>query len=270
MKYFNQQGIEGVPLVLITYTGMCLVFLPILIKQYQLWYNNLKLMALLFVLGGLANLSFATAIVYGDVVRVMVLFYLIPAWGVLGGWYFLKERIDKIRWFAVFLALFGAFIILGGTHIFQTSPSWIDILAILAGFTLSMNNVAFRASPELPVISKISATFIGCFVTASVLMLFQVQPMPDVSWLNIFLMTAFGLCWLLIATLATQWAVTRLEVGRASILIIMELFTAVISAMWIGGERLSLQETLGGLLIIIAAVLEARRKSQATNLFYVK
>jgi drug/metabolite transporter (DMT)-like permease len=65
--------------------------------------------------------------------------------------------------------------------------------------------------------------------------------------------------WIFVATLCTQWAVTHLEVGRASILIIIELITAVTSALWIGGERISGLEILGGLLILIAAVIEAYR-----------
>jgi drug/metabolite transporter (DMT)-like permease len=61
---------------------------------------------------------------------------------------------------------------------------------------------------------------------------------------------------------ATQWAVTHLEAGRASILIIMELVTAVVTAMLFGGERMSGTELFGAALILVAAVIEARRGSE--------
>lgn len=52
---------------------------------------------------------------------------------------------------------------------------------------------------------------------------------------------------------------THLEAGRASILIIMELLTAVITAAWWAGETMAPMEWFGGTLILSAAVLEAWR-----------
>jgi len=259
LKYFNQQGIDGVPLIFIAYGFLGLLLLPVIIKQFPLWRAGQRYMWLILLLGGIANLSFALAIVYGDVVRVMVLFYLLPAWGVLGGKIFLKEDIDKTRWVAVLLALSGAFLVLGGFQLFDAAPSWVDLLALTAGFALSMNNIAFRASAHLPVVSKIGTQFFGTFILAVLLLVFGAQTMPAISNTNLGLLIAFGLIWLLAATFATQWAITKLEVSRASILIILELITAVVSAMWIAGERLTLLETVGGIMIIVAAVLEAFR-----------
>jgi len=264
LKYFNLQGIEGIPLSLIAYGVVGLALFPITFRQYSQWREKQHFIWLIFILGGIANLAFAVAIMYGDVVRVMVLFYLLPAWGVLGGKIFLNEAIDKTRWIAVLLALTGAFLVLGGFHLFASTPSWIDLLALLSGFALSMNNIVFRASAELPVSSKIGIQFIGTFTLAAILMLFGYQSMPIIGSFHLGLLIAFGLLWLLAATIATQWAVTRLEVSRASILIIMELVTAVLSAMWIGDERLNTLEMFGGLMIIIAAVLEAFRQEPKT------
>jgi drug/metabolite transporter (DMT)-like permease len=69
----------------------------------------------------------------------------------------------------------------------------------------------------------------------------------------------YGLAWLLLATLGTQFGVTHMEAGCASVIIILELVTAVASALWIGGERMSVTEMVGGALILAAAVFEARR-----------
>lgn len=261
LKFFNQQGIDGVPLTLIAYGIVGLLFLPIIIKQYAQWRVSPHYIWLIFILGGIANLAFAVSIVYGEVIRVMVLFYLLPAWGVLGGWVFLQEKIDRTRWIAVFLALSGAFLVLGGFKLFQQPPSWIDLLALVSGFALSMNNIAFRASAHLPVMSKIGMQFVGTAILAALLLFFFSQPIPNVSNENLMLLALFGGVWLLAATMATQWAVTKMEVSRASILIIVELITAVLSALWIGNEQLTLFETVGGLFIIVAAVLEAFRPS---------
>lgn len=258
-KYFRELGIEGIPLTFVGHGAVAALLLPLFIKQYPIWREQQKFIWIILILAGVANLAFTLSIMYGDVVRVMVLFYLIPAWGVLGGWFFLKEKIDSIRWITVSFALIGAFLVLGGFKIFNAPPSWIDLLALTSGFALSMNNIAFRASPNLPMASKMGAIFLGTFLLAATLMGLEIQTMPFVSATIWFMVMGFIASWIFIATLCTQWAVTKLEVGRASILIIMELITAVVSAMWIGGERLNGLEMLGGLLILIAAIVEAWR-----------
>ena len=68
----------------------------------------------------------------------------------------------------------------------------------------------------------------------------------------------FGLGGLLVATSMTQWAVTKMEAGRASIIMVMELVAAVISAALINGDTLNTQESVGAALILAAAVIEAR------------
>ena len=109
-------------------------------------------------------------------------------------------------------------------------------------------------------ISKVAAMFLGCGVFAAVLMPIQGHAFPLLSlsvWAGLL---AFGLLWLLGASLATQWSVTHMEAGRASILLITELLVAVVSATLIGGETMSTLELLGGALIFSSAILEAWRQ----------
>ena len=72
-------------LPLVAHGSVGALVLPWLVLVRRQFQHRLPLMLLLTLLGGIANLAFAVAIVRGDVVRVMVLFYLLPAWGVLGG-----------------------------------------------------------------------------------------------------------------------------------------------------------------------------------------
>ena len=53
-----------------------------------------------------------------------------------------------------------------------------------------------------------------------------------------------------------------MEAGRSSIIIIMELITAVVSATLLAGERMSPWEMLGGVLILSAALIEALRTKE--------
>jgi drug/metabolite transporter (DMT)-like permease len=260
LKYFGGFGLQGVNVTLVGYGSVGVLSSAWLMRRAAgLWKDGRGLL-LLSLFGGLANLSFATAIVQGDVVRVMVLFYLLPAWGVLGGWLMLGEKVDRVRKLTVTGALVGAFLILGGPRIFVQRPSLADALAVVSGMALSMNNVLFRKLSRVPVPDKVAAMFVGCLLWALPLTLLGVQPLPSGVPVGVWLeLVAFGLVWLFAATVGTQWGVSHMETGRSSVLIIMELVTAVISAAVIEGTQLRPLEWVGGLLIVAAAVVEARR-----------
>jgi drug/metabolite transporter (DMT)-like permease len=264
LKYFAGFGLQGVSVTLVGHGSVGALSLPWLAFRFGAWRGAWRQMLLLSLFGGLANLAFACAIVSGDVVRVMVLFYLLPAWGVLGGWLLLGERVDALRKLTVVAALGGAFLILGGVQMLAVRPSLTDVLAVVAGMALALNNVLFRKLAKVTVPDKVAAMFAGCLVLAVPLTLLGVQPLPTsvpaAVWLQL---VAFGLVWLFVATVGTLWGVAHMEAGKSSVLIIMELLTAVASAALINGLRLRPIEWLGGLLIVTAAFIEARRPAEA-------
>jgi drug/metabolite transporter (DMT)-like permease len=259
LKAFNAAGIAGVPLILLTYGTVGLLLSFLLWRDRKVWRGNFRLLWLIGLLGGYANLAFAIAMIYGDVVRAMMLFYLAPVWGVIGGRLFLGEAIDKRRWLGMVFAIIGAWLILGGNNIFNNTPTWIDLLALTAGMAFAMSNVTFRATPTFPTASKVAAIFVGCGLFALLLMPLQTGSVPQLTPLLLLGLAAFSLLWLLGASVASAWSVTRLEAGRASILLITELLVAVVSATIIGGETLTTAELVGGGFIVMSAVLEALR-----------
>jgi drug/metabolite transporter (DMT)-like permease len=264
LKYFGGFGLQGVTVTLVAHGSVGAVALGWLLLRPARWRRGWTGLLALAACGGIANLAFASAIVGGDVVRVMVLFYLLPAWGVLGGWLILGERVDLLRKLSVLGALGGAVLILGGPQVLTKPPSASDALAVLSGFALALNNVLFRKLGSLPVPDKIAAMFAGCLLLALLLTLLGVQPLPSAVPLTVWLqLAAFGLVGLSIATAGTQWGVAHMEAGRSSVLIIMELVAAVASAALINGTRLTWLEWLGGGLVVAASLLEARRTAEA-------
>jgi drug/metabolite transporter (DMT)-like permease len=164
LKWFIDQGLTGPMVSLLSY-GMVGLFSCVFIwRQRAAWRAQWGLLLALAVVGGWANTSFVNAIMLGDVVRVMFLFYLSPVWSVLGGWLFLKERIPPLRWAAVFVALLGLWLFLGGPGGIDLSFNFIDFLALSAGFCFAANNVIARAAQQVPMVSKTFAVFVGCGV----------------------------------------------------------------------------------------------------------
>ena len=259
LKQLAQLGVSGLPQILVAYGAAALLLLPVLFVQRKRWRGEAKFMAGIFLLGGTANLAFAYALIHGEVVRVMVLFYMLPVWGALGGRLFLGERIDSCRAVAVAGALTGALLILGGIDALRGTISWPDVLAISCGVTFAGNNLVFRARQTIPVATKTAAMLLGASGFAAALLIVGVQPWPETTAAGWLATVGYGLAWLLLATLGTQFGVTHMEAGRASIIIILELIIAVASAVLIGGERMSPAEMAGGALILAADVIEARR-----------
>jgi len=261
LKYFKAHGIEGLVVIFMTHSLLTLLVLPRGVKSLP-GKANKKLLCGIGLAGGLGIFSLTYALVNGDVVRVMVLFYLLPVWGVIGGAIFLHEKVDILRWLNVALAVSGAFFILGGTHIVHSPPSWIDFLALFSGVCFALNNILFRGVRDVPLTSKLFAMFLGCSVVTGTLIFLGVENFPR-SWdITIWgLLVVYTLTWLLGANIGSQWAIERLEAGRSSIIIISQLIVAVLSATIIGDERLSGVEWFGCFLVVSAAFTEAGRKS---------
>jgi len=263
-KHFGAFGIEGPRVTLSAHGSVGALAIPFLFVQRRSWLPHWRSLALVGVLGGLANLAFATAIVRGDVTRVMALFYLLPAWGVVMARLFLHEPIDAPRLVSLVCALSGAFFVLGGARILVAPPSWIDAFAALSGFALAANNVTFRKAQALSVSTKVASVFVGSLAWGAIAVALDgsARPLtaPPVEWLGVVL---FGLVWLLLATLGTLFGVNHLEAGRSSILILMELVTAVVSSSLVTRHIPDASACAGGVLILVSALLEAIRPARA-------
>lgn len=265
LKYFAAQGLSGLALILSTYGLVGAVALPCIWMQRHAWQPQTRLLLLIGLLGGLGNTFFITALMFGEVVRVMLLFYLAPVWGVLGGWLFLGERITAARGGAMVLAVAGAVLVLGGVDALDQPFALADLLGFASGLFYALTNIASRAGERIPIVSKTLVVFTGCGVVAGLLLPIIGGVYPAVTPSLALMLLAFAGLWLTSAMWTTMYGVTHLEAGRSSVLLVFELVASVVSAMLIGGERLHGIEWVGAALIITAALIEARVGSNGTE-----
>jgi drug/metabolite transporter (DMT)-like permease len=271
LKGFAGVGVHGPVLVLLTYGVVGLFGLPWLIRQRAQWRGETRLLLAVAFFGGWANTAFVNALVIGDVVRVMLLFYLSPVWAVLGGRLFLGEAVSRRRGLALVLALTGAFLVVGGFDAFNAALSAADLLALSAGLAFAGNNLVARAAQTIPTPSKTIAVFAGCGVASCLMLLvLQATGAEHPSWPTPTLplaaaLVAYAFCWTVLATATWQYGVTHMEAGRSGVIMIAELLVGLVSAMLIGGEVLSLHEWIGGALITAAALLEATDTTPAST-----
>lgn len=263
LKLLDVAGIHSDFVQIFAYGLPALVLLPFAWCSVSRWRSQVALLLLIALLGGWANASFATSLAHGNVVRVMLLFYLAPVWTIIAARIFLAEAFTPMRVIALVLALSGLFATLGGPAAFTSPLSATDLLALSSGLAFALNNVAIRAGHAIPETVRAMAVFAGCALISLFLILWNAQPIPAFDSVHLWALAALGLLWILPGTLATFYGVARLDAGRAAILLLTELVVGVFSAVCIGGEQLSMQEVAGGLLILTAALIEARTETQA-------
>ena len=229
------------------------------------WRHLVRTPALwvLVLAAGTTNASFNWAVTVGDVVRVVLLFYLMPLWAVLLARLVLGERLTPLAGLRVVLALTGAAIVLwpaqGGLPLPRALPEW---LAVLGGFSFALNNVMLRRQAGHPRASLALAMFCGGFVVAGVaatLLAGQgVVPWPPApAWPWALAAAALSL-WFLAGNLALQYGAARLSANATAVIMITEVLFASVSAVLLGAGVLSAPLLAGGALIVGAAVLALR------------
>ncbi len=257
LKGFAAAGLSGPMLSLLAYGSVGLCGAAFVWRERAAWRPQWRLLLLLLLVGGWANTAFVHALMVGEVVRVMLLFYLAPVWSVLGGRIFLGEKISRRRALAVALALVGLWFVIGGSAALAQPLGTADWLALTAGLAFAGNNVASRAGQQIPMLSKTVVMFIGCGVVSIGSVALNRSALPVLTWPLVLALIGYAFGWLLLATATWQYGVTHLESGRAGLVMTMELLVAVLSAMLIGGESLLPREWAGGALIALAALIEA-------------
>jgi len=218
----------------------------------------------LVLAAGTTNATFNWAVTLGDVVRVVLLFYLMPLWAVLLSRWLLKEKLTWTSGSRVLLALAGALIVLwpaeGGWPLPRNGA---DALAVLGGFSFALNNVLLRREAAAPEEARSLAMFGGGVVVSLVLAtwltaggLIAAVPPPAASWVAAAMALA---AIFLVGNLALQYGAARLPGNTTAAVMVAEVLFASVSAVALGAGALTPQLLVGGALIVVAALLAAWR-----------
>ncbi len=220
---------------------------------------------------GVTNASFNWAVTIGDVVRVVLLFYLMPLWTVLLARLVLGERLTSAGWLRIALGLVGAVVVLwpgGGdakpTPVGLPLPgSLADWLGVIGGFSFAFNNVMLRREAHRPEEGRALAMFLGGAVVAAALAVAltasgRADPPPALA--AAWLLPLGGLTLLfLTGNLALQYGAARLPANRTSVVMLTEVVFASASAIALGASEPSARVAIGGALIVAGALLAAAR-----------
>ncbi len=215
----------------------------------------------LMVAAGLTNVGFNWAVTVGDVVRVVLLFYLMPAWSVLIAWAMLGEKPTTGSLLRLLLALLGVIIVLKSPESPWPVPnSLADWLALGGGLCFAVTNVLLRKHGNTPSESRMLAMFGGgaLMAIAAALLGMGAGIVPAPAFALAGVPVAMGLCLAFMASnLALQYGAARLAASTTALVMLTELLFASLSSAWLGAAEFTTRTLIGGGLIVVAAMLAA-------------
>lgn len=214
------------------------------------------------VTAGVTNGAFNWGMAIGDVVRVILLFYLMPIWAVLFARLLLDEPVTRLAVFRIVLALTGAALVLqpegGGMPVPSSLADW---LGVAGGIAFALNNVMIRRESAQPLDGRALAMFLGAFLIPGLV------AVGLSATTTITLPTSFDTHALLLvlgvgvamfaANIALQYGVAKLPANVTAVVMLIEVVFAALSVVVITGSELEPSTMAGGALILAASGLAA-------------
>jgi len=209
---------------------------------------------------GWANLAYVLAMLEGEVVRVLLLFFLAPLWTVLFAWLLLREKLNRAGVAVMALAAGGAVVMLWQPGDWPLPSNRAEWLGLSAGVMFAISNVISR---RLEGVNE-GAKAVSIWAGVSVLTVAALALTPaDIG----FVSDAQAGTWLLLLgvaiaiasmTYAVQFGLARVPANQAIVIFLFELVVAAVAAYFLAGERMGAQEWAGAIMIITASLFSGR------------
>ncbi|HEP6426215.1 DMT family transporter [Burkholderia cenocepacia] len=217
------------------------------------------------VTAGVTNLGFVWGTIHGEVLRVMLLFYLTPAWTAIYAHFLLRERLTWAGAGLAALSIGGAMLMLWSPKLGLPLPAnpaeW---AGLAAGLSFAMSNVlvikASRELPEMRAEMRTATLFGGAAVFGAIASLFEGLPaVPASGQLGVaaLIIAAIGVT-MASNNLLVQYGLARVPANRASIIMLFEIVITALSAWVFANELPTAREWAGGACIVLATLLSSR------------
>ncbi len=262
LRWLEQLGLHGVWITFLIYCGTLVYCIPIIARQPQSFRRQPWLLLLIGLSSGWCNTAFILAMLEGEVVRVILLFYLSPVWATLLARLVLKEQLSQKAYWLLFLAFAGAMLMLWSP---QTGYPWpqsrADWLGLSSGFAFAMMNLFVHMARQVDIKTKTVSAWLGVFVLAGLALLVRDDQIGSTEILSVFYAILIGMTLMGAMTWLVVYGVTHMPVHRSAIILLFEIVVAAVSTYFLTDERMSLREWLGGLAVVVAAYLSARQQT---------
>jgi len=262
LRWLQDADVEGPWIGAIFFFFQAACLLPLTVFRLRKLASGGTNLLITGIFAGGALAVYALAIVYTDVIRAMMLFYLTPVWSTLLARWILKEPITGLRWFAIVLAFAGMLIIFGidvGVPWPRNFGDWLGlgsgVLWAIAAVRLNLDRT--NDPIELTFAFFVSATLV-CVAFAFVPLIgpSSVPKVSDVAGTLYWLMPILAII-VVPGAYAAMWGARLVNPGIVGILFMTEVIVGTITvAIW-AGEPFGTREIIGISLISAAGLIES-------------
>lgn len=260
-RELQQAGVSGSLATLITYVLAMLCGASWLPRIWRELFTLRGPMLWLVLSAGWANFGYVLGMLHGDVMRVLLLFYLAPLWTILFSRWLLREQLNRYGYLVMALSLSGALVMLWqpaqGLPLPQNLSEW---FGLSAGMSFALSNVISRRAEQLSVESKAYSIWFGTALLTAPLLWWQGGIAQQWAAMNVesgVVLILLGIT-LFATSFAVQYGVSSLPANRAMLLFLFELVAAAAASYWLAGEAMSWRDWAGALLIVSASLLSGK------------
>lgn len=263
VRYFVDQGLGGAWPGIVMYAAALLGLSPILWKERKALAQKWRDLIFSGVFTGAAFGLFTISLVYTDVVRAILLFYLTPVWGTIVGIVFLGERLSPMRILCLLFGLGGMFIVLGGDQVFPWPSNSGDWMALISGMTWAVGTLGLYRASGISVSGQVFSFITGALLLSLISLVFSASSAEPVTHsaavISVLPVALLSIIYTLPMIFLTIWPATKLTPARVGLLLMSEVVVGLISVAIFSGEPFGMRELLGATLIVSAAFLEIAR-----------
>lgn len=259
LRALEEAGIHGLWITVVYFLIPTICLTPVTLKRWKHVKKGGLSLQLTAMLSGGALLLYSTSIVYTDVVRAMLLFYLTPIWATILARIFLNDAITPSRILAMAMAILGMLTIFGLGARFPIPQNIGDWLGIASGVLWAIAMVRLRMSESHSAIELTAGFFQWSLIfSASAAFLLSPTYIPKVEQAlpALPLLLIFMALLVLPGTYASLWGPKYLSPGIVGLLFMTEIVVGAISVALLAGEPFGIRELTGVLLIAGASMLE--------------
>jgi len=261
LRMLDRAGIYGAWATVLFYAVPLLLFLPYLVFRWNKILSCGLALHLIGITSGTALAFYANSLIYTEVVRGLLLFYLTPVWSLILARIALGEAITPPRVIAILLGLSGMLVMLGvdvGIPLPRNIGDW---MGLLGGLGWAVAAVLLRNDDGSHAIEFTLSYFFWGSVAAVIIAVSPIAgdiELPTMSsvWDVLPWFSFVAVILVIPAAWAVIWGAPHLNPGVVALLFMIEVSVGTVTAAIWAGEPFGWREFIAVVLITLAGLTE--------------
>jgi drug/metabolite transporter (DMT)-like permease len=260
LRYMDGKGVTDAWATVLFYGIPLVLFIPWMVKNRRRILRGGWSLHLIGIVTGSSLVFYSDAMLYTEVVRGVVLYYLTPVWSLILARIVLGEAITAARKVAIVLGIAGMLVMFGIDLGFPWPKYPGDWMALAGGLGWAVAAVLLRKDDGSRSMEICSLYFFYGVIAAIILALSPLAgdiPVPDLDAIVDILPWSIPIALLAIpGAYAAFWGAPHLNPGVVGFLMMTEISVAAVTAAIWAGEPFAAREIIGIVLITLAGLSE--------------